>query len=461
MLNFKKCRSYIKYSLIPASGLILYNYYTQKTQKYSYDEVSRHNNENDLWVTHKNNVYDITDFIDKHPGGKDNLIMVAGDSIDYYWNIYKQHNTEYVTNLLEKYKIGELEDYKKEEVFDEYGDEPIRDLENHIVHKNEPFNAEKNPEFLLADYITKEKDWFTRNHHSVPDINGDAFVIVINGTKFKYPDILKMKQETIISTIQCAGNRRSELNNIEKTMGLPWQGGAISNGKWAGVWLHDIIDIPKDKKYINIYDYDQRFSISLPINAGILLATKLNNEILTRDRGYPIRVVAPGYAGSKNVKWVEKIEFSDIEVDSSWQTGIAYKKFGNDIKSLDDISLVQKKYTPTVEMLPVQSYICSKKIVNNKIELRGYSISGGGRAILAVEISKDGGNTWMRSELGDGSGQIWGNSYAWIFWKLCLDFNEGDTYICRAIDETNTIQNGCVELNWNIRGIVNNSPHQI
>ena len=49
-------------------------------------------------------------------------------------------------------------------------------------------------------------------------------------------------------------------------MGLPWKGGAISNGKWSGVWLNDIIDIPKNKKFINVYDYNERFSISLPFN---------------------------------------------------------------------------------------------------------------------------------------------------------------------------------------------------
>ena len=29
-------------------------------------------------------------------------------------------------------------------------------------------------------------------------------------------------------------------------MGLPWKGGAISTGKWRGVWLSDIVEIPKD-----------------------------------------------------------------------------------------------------------------------------------------------------------------------------------------------------------------------
>ena len=87
-------------------------------------------------------------------------------------------------------------------------------------------------------------------------------------------------------------------------MGLPWKGGAISTGKWEGVWLDDIVTQPKDKKYINLYDSNGNFSVSVPIGTRLFLAFKMNGEILSRDRGYPIRVIAPGLAGSKNVKWI-------------------------------------------------------------------------------------------------------------------------------------------------------------
>ena len=109
----------------------------------------------------------------------------------------------------------------------------------------------------------------------------------------------------------------------------------------------------------------------------------------------------------------------------------------------------------------MQSYICETKIVGKKIHLSGYAISGGGKKVVSVEISKDGGNTWSTANLEDESGQTWENSYAWVFWSLCLEYTKGDNYICRAIDELNTIQNTSIGNNWNIRGILNNSPHKI
>lgn len=36
------------------------------------------------------------------------------------------------------------------------------------------------------------------------------------------------------SVVQCAGNRRNDMNNFKKVQGLMWTGTAISNAKWAG-----------------------------------------------------------------------------------------------------------------------------------------------------------------------------------------------------------------------------------
>ena len=59
-------------------------------------------------------------------------------------------------------------------------------------------------------------------------------------------------------------------------MGLSWTGGAISTGKWEGVWLDDIINIPKDKKYINLYDYNRNFSVSVPIDTKLKVVVRYN-----------------------------------------------------------------------------------------------------------------------------------------------------------------------------------------
>ena len=221
-------------------------------------------------------------------------------------------------------------------------------------------------------------------------------------------------------------------------MGLPWKGGAISTGKWRGVWLSDIVEIPKDKKYINLYDYDSKFSVSVPIDQPLFLAFNMNDEVLTRDRGYPLRVIAPGLTGSKNVKWIQEISFSNEEAESPWQTGIAYKIMPSHIKSTADIVPELKEILPTITTLPIQSYICEKEIDEDKkfVTLKGYAMASKDKKILKVEVSDDGGKTWKMSNIYKGKHE----KNVWCFWKIRLTYNPETKYICRATDENGTTQ---------------------
>ena len=38
----------------------------------------------------------------------------------------------------------------------------------------------------------------------------------------------------MVTTLQCGGNRRNEMNSVEITNGAPWRIGAISTGKFSG-----------------------------------------------------------------------------------------------------------------------------------------------------------------------------------------------------------------------------------
>ena len=86
---------------------------------------------------------------------------------------------------------------------------------------------------------------------------------------------------------------------------------------------------------MNLYGYDEPFGASISLervfepNSNIILCYKMNDNILTLDHGYPLRIIIPGYSGAKQIKWLKKIEISDKEIDCAWQKGIAYKKLPN------------------------------------------------------------------------------------------------------------------------------------
>lgn len=51
----------------------------------------------------------------------------------------------------------------------------------------------------------------------------------------------KFKHHNINATLQCAGNRRTEMNKFEPVKGLQWNGGAIGNASWSGVRMRDLL----------------------------------------------------------------------------------------------------------------------------------------------------------------------------------------------------------------------------
>ena len=73
---------------------------------YTLDEVSQHNSENDAWIVINNFVYDITDFINEHPGGKDILLQFIGTDASEFFN--ELHQPSILEDYAENYKIGEL-----------------------------------------------------------------------------------------------------------------------------------------------------------------------------------------------------------------------------------------------------------------------------------------------------------------------------------------------------------------
>ena len=302
-------------------------------------------------VSYKENIYNITDFINQHPGGSEKIMLSAGKSIDEYWKIYPQHYKN-ALHLLEPMKVGKLTDYKpKLENNKLFTNEPNRDNYNLKYHTIEPCNAENVLKKNL-NFITPINEWYIRNHHPVPDldIKNYQFNLINNLHPNSYSKNFKLnnlnsifksyKTNEIVSTIQCGGNRRVEFVN---TNGTQWSNGALSTAKWKGYRLYDfLLEIePKLEHFHNthiIFESYDGLKASIPIEKvlrdknEVLLAYEMNGKPLERDHGYPIRVIVPGYVGIRKVKWIKNITLSKKEAESNVQKGIAYKGLPHYVK---------------------------------------------------------------------------------------------------------------------------------
>lgn len=75
-------------------------------------EVSKHNSSNDCWQVINNKVYDLTSFLNAHPGGVETMTPYCGkDSTEAYAtkdrNPGRDHSS-YAKNLLDNYYVGDL-----------------------------------------------------------------------------------------------------------------------------------------------------------------------------------------------------------------------------------------------------------------------------------------------------------------------------------------------------------------
>lgn len=70
------------------------------------DEVKQHTNRNSLWFVIHNKVYDVTKFLDDHPGGEEVLLEQGGkNATEIFEDV--SHSAD-AKELMKKYLIGEL-----------------------------------------------------------------------------------------------------------------------------------------------------------------------------------------------------------------------------------------------------------------------------------------------------------------------------------------------------------------
>ncbi|OQR67496.1 putative sulfite oxidase [Tropilaelaps mercedesae] len=437
-------------------------------KEYSAVEVAKHTTRDTrIWVTYKDGVYDITDFIDQHPGGE-NIMLGAGAAIDPFWHIYGVHKKKEILDLLEEYRIGNLMagDDSLKNMDDPYASDPPR----HAALKPasmKPFNAEPPLHILADNFYTPNSLFYVRNHLPVPDIDESDYTLEIEGIGLKGIRSLTLN------------DLKTKFPKIKKVKGLDWGAAAIGNATWSGARLTDVLvylgvhlNDPRVKHVIfdgldldptgKPYGASVTARRALNPENDVILAYEMNGQELPRDHGFPVRAIVPGVVGARNVKWLGRIVLSDVESDSHWQQN-DYKGFCPSV----DWDTVDFKSAPAIEELPVTSAICDPIdgtqacVVNGRITLRGYAWSGGGRKIVRVDVSADGGKTWQAADLvGQEKASPLYRTWSWTIWEASVQVKPGQEFAelaCKAVDSSYNSQPDTVEPLWNLRGVLNNS----
>ena len=77
---------------------------------YTLEEVKRHRTKESLWVIQGSDIYDVTDFAGRHPGGMEIILQHGGQDVTAVMQDYRFHQHSGAAYLiLKKSYIGKLE----------------------------------------------------------------------------------------------------------------------------------------------------------------------------------------------------------------------------------------------------------------------------------------------------------------------------------------------------------------
>lgn len=192
----------------------------------------------------------------------------------------------------------------------------------------------------------------------------------------------------------------------------------------------------------------------------------MNDQPLSPDHGYPLRVVVPGYSGARWVKWVDHITVTPAESPNFYQQR-DYKILPPHVETAEAAQPYWSQ-SPSIQALPINSVIASitptlsmsphasTNSDSQPLLVKGYAMGSGsaiGGRVAAVQISADAGASWRDARITYQEGR-----WSWALWEcvLAVPAGRGEVEVlCRAVDEQGTMQKA--ECAWNFRGVAYNA----
>ena len=176
----------------------------------------------------------------------------------------------------------------------------------------------------LDSRITPNDKFFGITHYEWPSIDEATWKLEIDGLvrrplTFTLSEIKSRSRREVDFTLECSGNH-----------GFPWFIGGIGTARWAGTPLAailqeaeplkngiEVVFVGTDAGEETIKDTKvrQNFARSMSLVDALspanLLCYEMNGAPLPERNGYPLRLIAPGWYGIANVKWLKRIEVRD------------------------------------------------------------------------------------------------------------------------------------------------------
>jgi DMSO/TMAO reductase YedYZ molybdopterin-dependent catalytic subunit len=284
-------------------------------------------------------------------------------------------------------------------------------------------------------WITPNAKFFSVAHYDRPVIDAQNWRLEITGL-VKQPmtlslaDLMGRPRQEVDYTLECSGNH-----------GFPWFQGGIGTAHWAGTPLaqllkeagpgRDAIEVAffgadSGEEIVRDIKMQQHFARSMTVEdamkADNLLCYEMNGAPLPAANGAPLRLIAPGWYGIANVKWLTRIELRD-------------RRLMNRFMARDYVTIREEKHDgesvwaeTSVGPARIKSAPAKVTVLNGSHRIIG---AAWGADIARVEVRVDDG-PWQPATIEKSMGE---SAYTWKVWSMdWTDATSGEhTITSRAI----------------------------
>ncbi|HVZ60928.1 MAG TPA: sulfite oxidase [Terriglobales bacterium] len=348
---------------------------------------------------------------------------------------------------------------------------PLPDKQG-MIERSLRFLDLETPAEYLNSWITPVSHFFVRNHMYEPgSVNATTWSLKISGEverplSLTMHDLSRLGRHAVTNTLECAGNGRGLYQ--PRVPGIQWERGGVGNARFSGPRLRDVLEragIKSTAKHVVFRGMDgvpgkvPPFVRSIPIEKALdrdtLIATQMNDAVLSKHHGFPARALVPGWIGAASIKWLSEITLSENEFDGNFMKP-GYRLPNKPVQPGEAVNVNQ---THSITELGVKSIITSpgegEKVGAKPVVIRGAAWAGEAD-IIRVEVSIDGGTSWQQARL-DGTRA----RYSWRLWSHAWKpRNSGEhVLMSRAFDSKGRVQP--LAPSWNPSGYLYNAADKV
>jgi DMSO/TMAO reductase YedYZ molybdopterin-dependent catalytic subunit len=336
--------------------------------------------------------------------------------------------------------------------------------ELHLASRNHALPLE-----TLRSELTPPGLHYVLTHYDIPRVDVQEWRLTVDGLvdrslTFGLDSLTALPRHTVRVTLECAGNGRAALE--PRPVSQPWLTGAVGTADWTGVRLADLLDDagPADSAVEVVFtgldhglergveqDYQRGLPLDEALAADVLVAYEMNGAPLPIQHGFPARLVVPGWYGMAHVKWLAAITVLDKPFEGFQHDAYRVRQ------DADDVGEPVTRIEPRALLAPpgFPDFITRTRVLRpGSVLLEGRAWSGWG-PVCRVELSTDGGASWVDTTLDDA-----GSRWAWRRFSAPWQATPGEHMLrVRAYDETGRVQG--TEPAWNRGGFTNNADEPV